>query len=388
MVEPAGAGQVLPRAFLRLGGRTLARHQLDIVLALECDKLICIGRGISPELLEIQHMAEGSGLSFHFASSPLDLAKLVTATDELFVFCEGLLAPAKEVRQLLDSGHVVLVQPIETGVSAGFERIDINWASAGIIRIPGRLLEGLFELEPDCDVSSALTRIALQSGLATREVSTQSRLGVNWRIVRNESDAASLEGDWLREKIGRSSGLSPGRFAGHAAVLAFGSTLLQTGHASRSMMIATVVSLALALGAGWLGLPALGLAICAPGWVFLVSANLLYKVEAGNHQSSPAIGAMFWIFDAVLVLLTIWGTRAMPWQSASERIFAPLMLLLLVRFLPQIVDRSWTRWIGDRALLAVFLGISAALGILVDAVRILAVSILFAGILIKSIDRS
>ena len=37
MMEPAGSGQAVPRAFLRVGGATLARHQLGLALALECD---------------------------------------------------------------------------------------------------------------------------------------------------------------------------------------------------------------------------------------------------------------------------------------------------------------------------------------------------------------
>lgn len=388
MVEPAGAGQVFPRAFLRLGGRTLARHQLDNVLALKCDKLICIGRRFSSELLEIQHAAEASGISFHLAFSPADLAKQIRAADDLFVFSEGFLAASADIFQMLEGGHVILVQPIEDGLSAGFERIDLNWASAGIMRIPGRLLEGLFELEPDCDVSSALTRIALQSGLSTREVPAQIRLGANWRMVRSESEAAALEGDWLREKLDRNSGLSPGRFIANAGVLAFGSSLLQTGHAGRTMMIGSVVSLALALGAGWVGLATLGLMICVPAWIFLVSTNLLHRVESGNSQTNPIITAMFWVFDAVLILLSIWSVRVMPWQSVSDRIFAPFILILLVRFLQRIVDNGWTRWIGDRALLAVLLAVAAAMGILSDVVRVLVVSILLAGLLTKSMDRS
>ena len=57
MMEPAGAGQTAPRAFLRVGGATLARHQLGIAVALECQRVICIAREVVPELIALQHEA-------------------------------------------------------------------------------------------------------------------------------------------------------------------------------------------------------------------------------------------------------------------------------------------------------------------------------------------
>src|SRR5690349_6670669 len=118
MMEPAGVGQPLPRAFLRVGGATLARHQLGIALALECQRVICVAREISPELIALQHEAERAGVRLHVVPGARALAGLVTANDELIVFTEGLLAEPQEAIALLETGHAVLVQPVESGLAA------------------------------------------------------------------------------------------------------------------------------------------------------------------------------------------------------------------------------------------------------------------------------
>ena len=90
MTEPAGAGQPFPRAFLRVAGATLAQHQLSLVLALDCQRLICLARGTSPELIALQHAAEDAGLQFSIATGPGQLSGLVTANDEIVDVSEDL----------------------------------------------------------------------------------------------------------------------------------------------------------------------------------------------------------------------------------------------------------------------------------------------------------
>ena len=154
MIEPARTVGEPARAHLRVGGVSLARHQLGVVLALGCQRIICIATSLDPELVALQHVAEDGGASFHCISAPMALLGLVSAGDELIALGEGLLAwPDLAIGQL-DTASVVLVQPIEVGLAAGFERLDINHAAAGAMRIPGRLVERLAELPADCDIFS------------------------------------------------------------------------------------------------------------------------------------------------------------------------------------------------------------------------------------------
>ncbi|MFD1959660.1 hypothetical protein ACFSHP_12440 [Novosphingobium panipatense] len=157
-----------------MAGSSVAQHQLGTVIALGCQRVICMARGMSPELAALQHDAEDAGLQFAVVTAANQLSGLVTAADELVVISEGLFADAAQTVSLLE-GHapVVLVQPVEGALAAGFERIDINRATAGVMRAPGSLVERLHELPIDVDAVSALTRIALQSGTTMREVPPQ-----------------------------------------------------------------------------------------------------------------------------------------------------------------------------------------------------------------------
>ncbi len=102
MTEPAETGQPLPRAFLRVGGNTIARHQLTLALALDCQRVICIARDLSPDLIALQHAAEDAGVQFHVVPGARALLQLVTGVDELLVLNEGLLVEPRAARGLQD----------------------------------------------------------------------------------------------------------------------------------------------------------------------------------------------------------------------------------------------------------------------------------------------
>src|SRR3546814_15413590 len=80
ITEPAGAGQALPRSFLRVAGASVAQHQLGLALALDCQRVICLARGTSPELIEVQHAAEDAGLQFYIATDTRQLSEIGRAS--------------------------------------------------------------------------------------------------------------------------------------------------------------------------------------------------------------------------------------------------------------------------------------------------------------------
>ena len=135
----AALGQ--PRARLRIGGATLARHQLGMALALGCERVICVAPVLDAHLVSLQHVAEARAARFHVVTGARGLISLVSAADEVIALADGLLAWPDMAIPLLDAGVGVLVQPIEAGLAAGFERIDLNHASAGAMRVPGLLVE-------------------------------------------------------------------------------------------------------------------------------------------------------------------------------------------------------------------------------------------------------
>jgi hypothetical protein len=235
VLEPAASGEGLPRGLLRIGPATLARQQLGVALALDCQRIVCVAREIGPDLLALHHAAEKAGAQFHVVPGPRGLLGLVSAQDEVIVLADGLLAPPGMVRGLLEAGQGVLVQPVETGLAAGFERIDLNHATAGAMRIPGRLVERLADLPPDCDAASALTRVALQGGVPQRPVSLAE--GSAWHLVRSEDEAHLAEQQWIAEAGRDGAAPTPGMLLVRLLVRGFGPALLHAGTSS-TMIVA------------------------------------------------------------------------------------------------------------------------------------------------------
>jgi hypothetical protein len=364
---------------------TIARQQLGLALAMGSQRIICVAREITPELIALQHEAERVGAHFHIVAGPRALAGLITANDDLLALSEGLLADPQEAMALLEPGQAVLVQPVEIGVAAGYERIDLNHAGAGAFRIPGRLVERLLELPPDCDVPSALTRIALQAGVAMQEVPAAARDGARWRLIRDEAQAHAIEHDWLRLHMGERGAPTPATLLSRFGLWTLGSSLLHGGSGSRVALLAALAALLMALGSGWLGFAVFGFVLLALAAALGESAAILRRIERTSLSLPPASVSpetvLGWLIDLALVALVVRGTPLMPWESLTGRVFAPLMLVLLIRLAPRLVDRAWSPWIEDRVVLAVLLAVAAGVGFLTEAVQLLAVALALAGLL-------
>ncbi len=385
-MEPADSGGQTLRAFLRIGGRTLAHQQLGMALSLGCKKIVCIARSMVPELIKLQHVAEKSGAQFQVISGPRALIGLVTVADEVFVFGDGLFASAAEASIALDKGQAVLVQPIEQGLAAGFERIDLNHASAAAMRIPGRLVERLSELPADCDAFSALQRIALQAGISQRIIAAVNGGGAFWTMVRTEDEAHALEPQWIRQRTHDEGMPSPGRGLALLGVRAFGPTLLHAGKGAGVVGAAALVLGALGLGAGWFGLASFGLGMCGFGWLLREAAALLARIESdpldGRSHGLTRHALYGWLLDAVIVVLAGWGTALNAGQPVHDRMFPPLMLIAMVRLVPKAIGGRWASWVEDRALLCLILVVAMTAGVSSEVMHIAALGLAFAGILI------
>ncbi|MGH6743415.1 hypothetical protein [Novosphingobium sp.] len=384
MMEPAVAGQSLPRAFLRVGGATLAQHQLGLALALDCQRVICLAKGPSAEMIALQHMAENAGLQFHIATGARPLAGLVTANDELVVIGEGLFVePAGVVPLLEGRAPAVLVQPVEGGLAAGFERIDINRASAGLMRIPGHLVENLQELPGDCDVHSALTRIALQAGVPMREVPVAVRSGVDWRLIRDEAEAHAVELEWLRGRFADGDSVSPGRAVARYGVLTFGSSLLHAGNASNMLSLGVLVAVALAGGLAWFGFVTIAFLSLVAAALLVEASRLLRSVERqALGQLPPAIpraDVLRWLVDTLFGLSLLAAIPRLGGESLISWMFPPAMLMMLLALIPRFVTGKVASLATDRATLGLVLAFAAGFGQVEPLVEVLAITLVVVG---------
>lgn len=367
-----------------MGGVTVARQQLNLALLLKCERVICLAAGIAPELVELQHAAEAAGASFHVIAGPRALLGLITATDDVIVLGDSLFASAPQAAHLLGLGQAVLVQPIEQGLSAGFERIDLNHAAAAAMRVPGRLVERIAELPVDCDTYSALQRIALQAGVPQRNLPPLGQDGIFWTLVHDERDAHALEPAWIRQRTGGGEDFNPSRGLALLAVRSFGPALLHAGSGAGAVAIAAAVLAVLGLGAGWFGLIGFGLLLAALGWILRESAVLLARIQA----DTPAPGLIglgsrtvyAWLADGIIITLITWAAATGPLMMNHDRLFPPLMLFALLRIIPRVTRHRWAAWLEDRALIALGLAGAVIAGVCSEAVHVAALLLAIAGI--------
>lgn len=387
MMEPARAGDPAPRAFLPVGGANLARHQLALVLAAGCERVICVARDFAPELIALQHEAERGGAQFHVVPGARGLSGLVSTADDVLILSEGLLATTGDALRLLNGPAAVFVQPAEAGIPAGFERIDLNHAAAGMMLIPGRLVERLMELPVDADPASALLRIALQAGVTQRPVPDDVRLGGRWLLVRDEAEAHLAEDSWM-VRHSQGGGKTPGALLARWLVRRFGPALLHGGGGAGMVVIIAVGIAAIGFGATWFGYAVAGFVLAGTAWALGRMAALLDRIQRESLSLPGRFPLRQLLFDAgydmLLVAMLVMALPALPGETLAERCFAPLVLIGLLRLVPRGFPARWSDWAEDRLILTVVLA-AMLVGRVIDAgVPALVALLLAAGLVLPS----
>jgi len=382
--EPAGLRGLLP-----IGGRSILRHQLGLAMALGCARIVVLAEELTGDLVALQHAAEAGGARFHVIASARALAPLVAAEDELVVLGEGLLAMPEDALRLLGDGPVVLTLPIETGLVAGFERIDINSANAGAMLLPGRLVAGLGELPGDWNPGSALLRIAAQARVIQREVPAVLLDQGRWRLIRDEAEAHRAEPGWVRLHTAGAHLRSPGLWLAASVVRWLGPALLHAGTRPYVIALGAAITALLGVGAGWFGWPGIGFALLALAWLVQQVAGLLARVERDSLLAwsgrAPLDLAAEWGLDAMFIVLCAWRCEipvvaGVPWGIAW---FPPVVLFLLLRLLSRLqLGEGWSWWLTDRFVAGALLAVCSVLLPFDFTLRALVVSLLAAGLVL------
>ena len=388
------------RAMLRVGGVALARHQLGLALALGCERVICVAPVVDADLVGLQHVTEAGGARFHVVTGVRGVVSLVSAADDVIALADGLLAWPDFALKLLGAGPAILVQPIEAGLAAGFERIDINHASAGAMRLPGQMVERLAEMPADCDVFSSLLRAALQARLPQRMLPAEIYESGRWSLVRDEAEAHVVEQAWIRLHSLRAGVVTPTGVIARHAVRRFGPAMLHAGSNGAVLAIVAFVLALLGLVGGRFDLPAIGFLACAAAWVLFVTSAMLERIQRDSLHLRPRTidreAAFGWVMDAILATLAALTIMPVPGMLWLARLFAPVMLLGLARLMPQAVAGpagvgtsrlgGWAGWLRDRSVLACVLAFAACFGLSGRATGLLAV--IYLGIAVASASRA
>jgi hypothetical protein len=353
-------------------GKSLARRQLDFALAAGAGQIVLLGDGAAPEAIALRHAAENAGAKVLTIANGHGLLGAVRAADHLLVLAPGVLPEAPIVLEMLGKGSSLLVVPAAQGVAAGFERIDLERAWAGALVIQGGLIERLAELTPDSDPAAALLRIALQAKVAERRVPEAPLADGSWAMLRSDAEAAAAERAWMKRNLPEAPRNRPARWLAIVALRRLAARLLPQRRAAMLIAGAAAALLAAAVASSLWGWAVAGFALVALG-VFAgeLSAGVAKLASAPFEPGRRARGiaaAMALAADAALTLCAMLAIE----QDWLHRLFPPLVLIGLLHILRVETWPGARALPGDRLLVALVLGIAAALGLAEAAVMGLA----------------
>lgn len=345
------------------GARPLALQQLSFAAAMDCRQVIALAEREGDDSLALAAKARALGLTARFVRDAHGLLGAVSAEEELVVVSPELLPEAPEIAGQLQGGTAILTLPADGAVEAGFERIDGARAWAGVAIIPGRLVERLDDLPPDCDVAAALLRIALQAGIRQRMLDQTVLEQGCWSLAPG-GRARRLSGEaWLRRQLhwrGRHD------VTGHAASAIIGrwlDPLLYRGGEPSGALALSLLLLAIALVLPLAGLPAWGLAALTPAVLLQDLGGRLRRMIAGPFAVREGQGQVERSFPVAVDLALLIALSSAIGGDWLSRLFPPLVLLAALHA-PGASRRPWhVGWIGDRMALAALLAIGTALGL-------------------------
>jgi hypothetical protein len=374
ILDHAGEAEDGHRAFLTFAGKSLAARQLELALGLGCERIVCISDNLAHPLIALQHRVEGAGARFHVISAPRALGGLIHASDELVVIADGVLPLAAEAQELLDKGNAVLTLPADEALDRGFERIDLNDAWAGALVIPGRLVERLSQLPPDCDAVSALLRIALQGGVPQRELPERLLTEGRWVRLSSQSEADELEPQWLRRLLPAPDPFAPGNTLANWLAGRWGMSLLDRGVSARALVSLAFVAALAAIPLGWYVSVIAGFLTVMTGWMLGRGGVALGLVEtsgaARTGHGGRLASALEWIVDLALVMLVAMGVGE-QFTGWPEQLFGAIFLIASLRILAALHGPGWRALAADRLILPIFLAAAAGAGVLKEGAEVL-----------------
>lgn len=365
--EPADGGY---RAFAEFAGRSIAMRQLELALSIGCQRVVCLADHLHQPILPLQRRCEAAGARFHVVTGPRPIVGLVRAADDLLVLADGLLPLEQGVLDNFPGHGGILVLPAEAGISAGFERVDLNYAWAGAAIIPGRLVERLAELPSDCDAVGALLRIALQARIPEVPMSDSALAEGGWHLILRQEQADALEAPWLRRQLPQTVGFAPFRFLSEMLLGRLGVRLLRRGKGNAALpFLAPFLALAAAVVGILYSAPA-GLLLAALSFVAGELATGLRRLE--KPAAPITLPTKFetlqsWLLDGSIAAIVAFEVQVEDgWRDG---IFIGAVLIAVLRLLTLLLPEAWASVSRDRGLWGVVLTISAAVGVLLPVIQ-------------------
>lgn len=362
---PSEDDAAIPRGLLRFAGQSVAARQIDLALHLGCERIVCLVEDIGHEVIALQEIARAGGARFNAVSGGLSLLGQVTSGDEIIAFADGILPQAEAVERHLGEKPGVLVLPAEGAVEQGYERIDAEWAWAGVLRARGSIVEGLSQLPADIDPVSALLRIALQRGSRIVPLDGGKARRVGWLLATSEGVLVEHEDRYLRDHAPRASFLRPARALADRIALWLAPAALDRDRSGAPFVWSGMAAGAAALGLGIYGWPLWGMGLLALASFIKAIGDTLGDTLGAIRQKRkrfPILGSLFsYLFEGAFIALCILASERVP---AFETGFLALILVGLLHLLKGISSNRIAEPMRDSTLIFALFAGSAAIDLL------------------------
>lgn len=387
--EPTPAGNL--RAALPLAGQPVLLWQAALLRDLGAQRVICLCHSTGGAVLALQHFVEGEGAAFHALKGFAALPALVKAEDDLIILRDGLVPDRVVVDSMLGPGvrRLVAAIPSDHALTAtfpdDFERIDAAHHWAGLLVMRGAAVQTLADFPEDADAVSVLLRLALQGGTPRRLLPPGGLLPERWLLADSAETVAGHEQALIAQAAPDGDRRAPLSALAAALVRGMAPRGLKEG-APLGAALALVMMLGAILAAAWKA-PVAALSLAAGG-AFAAQISGDYARLAARLLRRRAVRVtgpltLESCIDA-LAAVTLWFALS-PWPQWDALAALGPLLIGLSRLSAK--DRSALGVLAsDRAALLLMLAIGAALGLLGEAMAVMALGQLAALLLHRRAD--
>jgi hypothetical protein len=358
---------------VQLAGHPLAWHQLQTAVALACERIICLADAAGTALAAVQREAERRGATFHAVAHHRALSGLVRAADTLVVLAPGVLPDREWLAQTFGARAGVAVFPADKTIEQGFERIDRDWAWAGVLATRGDAVEALGMLAPDADPIAGLLRVALQRGSTTIEVPEKWLDDGRWSLVATPSAAEQYEAAWYARHVAPPSLDRPGEVLAYRVARSLIGRAGNPGRAAAGVVAGGAVAAVTAAVTGYLGHTGGALVtLLIASALLTIGAALarLSRAGTGELQRRWPAEARRALLDISLVAVAASPNVFEGWTTS----FAALVLIAVIRLASEPGAPRALRPLSDRTLVFAALAVAASAGVFPQVTALLALA--------------
>lgn len=361
-----------------IAGRSVLQHQVEVALRHGCERVVCLAQHPPRDFDKLRRMCSEAGASLRLLHRPRELSALVSASDILLVFAKNLLFEEDMLPRRDKDLPVILALPAEGSVALGFERIDATRAWAGIMLLPGALVEELRRLPDDIDPASALLRVGLMARTPIVELPINVLARHAIALPLDPAGARRIEAERINRLAEPASFSAPCRAVVERLAIRNASQILATRFGGRALGGAAGMVLLLANFAGQAGYTALALCAFIMASAQITAWQILRRVSGwtkAEPRKRDRLGSSANI-AADVTLLVILAQAGSTGTQLPVHWFAPAVLIGLLGLARRLLPEQFAALASDRALIGAALLLAHGVGVLSGAVMILALAVL------------